>query len=147
MSTDQKSQTEHLMNELLEVAERLLLEHGEFHPFAGYLLTDGTVTQVGLDMHEELRRSDKERVRQLERALRSVANTMSPTAIGLVTNVSVPSADGVIYDAIEIDLEHRAGYCAEVFFGYELHVAPDRALSFTATTAQAGPAGRFFGSR
>jgi hypothetical protein len=145
MIADQKSLTEKLMNQLLEVAEKLLIEHGEFHPFAGYLLDDGSVTQVGLNMHGEFDVSGKERARQVEKALRSVANSLAPAAVGIVTNVSVPSADGATYDAIEIDLEHRGGYCAEVFFGYEIHGEANRALNFTATTAQAGQAGRFFG--
>ena len=144
MVADKKTQAEKLMNELLDVAERLLREHGEFHPFGGYLLDDGSVTQVGLKMPTKADASGKERALQVEEALRSIGSSLAPTAIGIVSNVSVCSAGTEAYDAIEIDIEHRGGYSAEVFFGYQFQGGSEVNLKFTTTTAQAGQAGRFF---
>jgi hypothetical protein len=145
MKTDPKAQAEQLMNDLLCVAEKLLQEHGEFHPFGGYLLDDGTITQLGLSMPHGASVAGVERARQVETALRSVAVSVKPLVVGIVKNVLIPSPLGEEYDAVEIDLEHRQGYSAEVFFGYRLPSSDLPTLEFTTTTAQAGPVGRFFG--
>lgn len=55
-------------------------------------------------------------------------------AFGIATDVTLPFEDGTKGDAINIFLEHRDGYCAEVFFRYEL----DSALRITDTIAQQG---------
>jgi hypothetical protein len=43
-----KKQVEYLMNELLGFAERMLDEHGAFHPFGGYLKPSGAIIHVGV---------------------------------------------------------------------------------------------------
>jgi len=41
------------MNELLPFAERMLAQFGEFHPFGGKMLSDGSIVHVGADAGEE----------------------------------------------------------------------------------------------
>lgn len=115
MNTD-KEQAEILMGELLDFAEKMLSSVGEFHPFGGYLNMDEEVVQVGLSPSVSWG-SDRERSEAMSEALRSISIEKNALVAGLVTNVSMPSRTGVD-DAIRVFLEHKSGYCADVFFRY-----------------------------
>lgn len=44
-----KRDAEMLMRELLSFAKQMLDEHGEFHPFGGYMKPSGEIVHVGVD--------------------------------------------------------------------------------------------------
>jgi hypothetical protein len=133
------------MNDLLAFAERMLSDHGEFHPFGGYMLDDGSITQIGVDMGDDSNHSGEQRAVAIESTLRSICSSLHPLVVGLVANVALRAESGISQDAVQVALEHRDGYSAEVFFAYELQrIASRKKLSFTATTAQRGQPKRFF---
>lgn len=131
-----KAQVERLMNDLYDFAERLLRDYGEFHPFGGCLDTSECITHVGVNLQDEMNFSGAERVNVLVGALRSAVEQKSLLACSIVTNVSIPRGNGSKCDAVKIFLEHRDGYCAEVFFVYRLHEQGE--FELLDTIAQAG---------
>lgn len=110
-----KSDCESLLAELLLFAEKMLSEYGEFHPFGGYLKNSGDVVHVGA---EDV--SAEGTVKKLRQEFKRLAKENAGKAFGIVTNVMLPLDSGAKTDAIEFDLEHRDGYCAEVFYRYSL---------------------------
>lgn len=131
-----KAEAEKLMNELVDFAEKMLAQCGEFHPFGGYLDEAKHVVHVGVDGTALASNSGHDRLGLLTNALTSVAQARVVTAFGIVTNVSLPKDAGVTREAIKVFIEHRSGYCAEVFFIYSL--ANQNALKVIDTIAQAG---------
>jgi hypothetical protein len=113
-----KLQAERLMNDLVEFAERMLRDHGEFHPFGGYLKEHEGVIHVGLSTDVKWA-SGSERERALADSFRLLARQNSVLVFGIVTNVSFeqPTQKN---NAIRVFLEHRSGYCADVFLSYHL---------------------------
>lgn len=127
-----KEQVERLMNEVLPFAEQMLAAHGEFHPFGGYLTPKIEVVHVGV---RPIRGNATAigRLNNLIDYMRGEKDKNAAIAIAVVTNVSLSeSGKG---DAIRVFLEHVDGYCAEVFFGYEVKSSAIRLLD---TTAQQG---------
>ena len=133
------------MNELLPFARKMLSQFGEFHPFGGYMLDDESVVHVGLESGAEGAGSGRVRATQLEERLREISLVMRPLVVGLVKNVSLGAPVNGVRDAVEFALEHRAGYCAEVFFPYRA-LDSGQGVEFLDATAQAGKRGRFLGS-
>lgn len=128
-----KEQVEGLMGELLAFAEKMLNEHGEFHPFGGYLTAPTTMVHVGVES-----KGDPHNAQKKIDALVESFKEMSSRAIafGIVSDVSLSSEDGLKRDAVKIFLEHRDGYCAEVFFPYE--TSPAGGVEVVETIAQQG---------
>lgn len=114
--SNSKMQAEMLMSELVEFAEKMLRSDGEFHPFGGYLNESGKVVHVGLSPEVNWT-SDRHRAEALLESLRTLAQQNTPLVLGVVSNVSLAS-EGGSSDAIRVFLEHRSGYCADVFFHY-----------------------------
>lgn len=131
-----KNETENLMNELYDFAEKMLKEYGEFHPFGGYL--DGTkrVVQVGVDAKDLAGTSEIDRLNMLLNSFKVFARENAGIAFSLVTNVSLPVEDGDHRDAIKFFLEHKQKYCADVFFVYR--VTPQNTVEIIEIFAQAG---------
>lgn len=127
-----KEQVRELMNELLSFAEKMLGEHGEFHPFGGYLKVSGAVVQVGV----QLEGTAQQKVAMLVESFKKIAAKSEAVAFGIATNVKLPHDDGSKSDAIKFFLEHQDGYCAEVFFCYELGC--ENSIEITDTIAQQG---------
>lgn len=136
---------EKLMNELLPFARKMLRQFGEFHPFGGYMLDDESVVHVGLESSAQGAGSGRVRAIQLEDRLREISLAMRPLVVGLVKHVSLGIPVNGVRDAVEFELEHRAGYCVEVFFPYRA-VDSGQEVEFLDATAQVGKRGRFFGS-
>jgi hypothetical protein len=109
----QKQQVEILMNELLRFAKQMLSDHGEFHPFGGYVDLQGRFVHVGLEPGTS-EASGEERFSGLVEGLKK-RNT-NALASGAVANVSLDHAEGD--SAVRLQLEHRDGYCVEVFQPY-----------------------------
>jgi hypothetical protein len=124
-----KRDAEKLMGELFAFAEKMLKEYGEFHPFGGYLKKSGEMVHVGVEGG-----SAKEKVGSLESSFRKLANEDCVRVFGIVTDIALPLDNQSKGDAVKIFLEHRDGYCAEVFFRYQL----GDVLKVTDTIAQQG---------
>lgn len=127
---DAKQQVESLMNDLLGFAEKMLAEYREFHPFGGYLVTPGEMVHVGVESN----RSARDGVDALINEFKKLAN--EAIAFGIVTDVKLPWGDGSDGDAVQIFLEHKNGYCADVFFRYEL--TANHGVEITGTISQQG---------
>jgi len=132
--SDSKAQAEVLMNDLVDFAEKMLNTNGEFHPFGGYLSEKEDVVHAGIspDVHWT---SDQHRLDALTKSFRSLAREKRPLAFGIVTNVSL-AGDAREIDAIRVFLEHRSGYCSDVFFHYTL--TNERSTNITSVIAQQG---------
>jgi hypothetical protein len=138
-----KEQAELLMNDLLAFAEKMLSMHGEFHPFAGYMSDQGKITQMGVNMGNQFSASERARTAVLEESLRKLTHAQMPLVVGLVTNMLMQDEVYGTHDAIKIAIEHRSGYCADVFFWYGT-VGEEHTVQVLGTTAQAANAHRFF---
>lgn len=136
ISINAKAEAEHLLSELFGFAEKMLTQYGEFHPFGGYLDMTGRLVHVGLDDEDAQKKAAKEELTLLKDALRSIAKRSGGRAFGYAVDVVVPSAGGEKKDAIQFFLEHKKGYCAEVFFVYTLD--PVRGVEVKETFAQEG---------
>ncbi len=114
-----KLQAEVLLNELLLFAKKMLNAHGEFYPFGAFLDSSGGVVHIGVQASlGEL--SPQQRIDSLLNAFESPEIRTKALAIGIASNVTLPGDGGDQVDAIKCFLEHRDGYCAEVFIGYEI---------------------------
>lgn len=141
--SDQKTDCEEVMNEVLDFAEKMLRSHSEFHPFGAYLLEGRSVVHVGISSDQIGKGSGAQKAAELEGNLRSIATTLRARAVAMATNVAVRNVDGELEDAIQINVEHRSGYCAEVFFPYFINGHNN--VRIGSPTAQKGRPGRFFG--
>lgn len=125
-----KKQVEGLMNELLSFAEKMLNEHGEFHPFGGYLKTSGAIVHVGVQSSPDNKKA-QQKVDTLIESFKKLAIQGKAVAFGIATDVKLPRDDGSKGDAIKFFLEHQDGYCAEVFFRYKAGAEGDVEISDT----------------
>ena len=131
---DRQPQIEMLMNELLPFAEKMLREHGGFHPFGGYLDFSEKVVHVGVQL-DTRHATEAGRAEMLVESFKQHTDNEQAIALAIATDVTLPNQDGSKADAIRLFLEHRAGYCAEVFFRYSLH---DGVVEISDTIAQQG---------
>ena len=113
-----KEDVEQLMNEGIEFAARMLREHGEFYPFGVVRKADGNIQHVGASDGRE-----KPPSAALIDVLRSSyrqegqAGRYSATAMFYDVRI-VPPGKSAKSDAVQVELEHSGGYCANVFFPY-----------------------------
>lgn len=129
-----KRQSEVLLNELILFAKKMLNAHGEFYPFGAFLESSGGVVHVGVQAGLA-GLSSQQRIDSLLNAFESPEIRTKALAIGIASNVTLPGNGGDQVDAIKCFLEHRDGYCAEVFVGYEL---VSGGVKMTDTSAQQG---------
>lgn len=120
------------MRELLEFAKKMLGAYGEFHPFAGCLQSPTKMVHVGVELSEGGGHAWN-RIEALYASLQK--ESAHALAFGVVSNVRLPDDVGS-RDAVKIFLEHKGGYCADVFFCYDL--TRENGLKFTETFAQEG---------
>src|SRR5688572_22465731 len=104
-----KSQVEMLVNELLPFAEKMLREHGGFHPFGGYLDLSAKVVHVGVQPDAKPA-TEAGRAEMLVESFKQLADADKAIALAIATDVTLPNQDGSKADAIRLFLEHRAGY-------------------------------------
>ena len=116
-----KQEAELLMNDLLPRARQMLRQHGEFSPYGGLLRADGSIVHVGAaDSAREHPRS-ADLIESLRQQLRDRVKLREIKAAAIVFDVRVtPPGVGHASDAIEVLVQHRDSYCAEVFFPYRL---------------------------
>jgi hypothetical protein len=107
-----------LLAELLPFAERMLLQYGEFYPFAKSMSLVGEIRDVGgWDGNEHPSSSDL--IRFLVDGLRHQAELGIIRAYGICLNVRArKSEDALMTDAICCRLEHVNGEAVAVFIPY-----------------------------
>ncbi len=112
-----KLESEELLNDGLKIARALLIQDGEFKPFASGLTEHREVERVaGMSRSE---RSSFEIVEMLERSLRDEAEERSYRAIAIVSDVRYEiEGDSTPRTAVQVTLEHREGYCVDVIARY-----------------------------
>ncbi len=114
-----KSEVETLLNQGLPFAEQLLDEKGQFFPFAFALDSDGDPIAVGADPGDE-DVQPAELLAFLEMSLRQGVTEGKYRAIALFVDVRVEVPGQVEKtDAVQAGLEHKTGYCVDVFLPYE----------------------------
>lgn len=112
----QKAEVEKLLSEGMPFVEKMLQQHGEFHPFGVVTRSGGEIVHFGAWIGEEFPPAER-LVEALVNAMRSQSSELSSSAI--FRNVSVREAtQGEPIDAIEAGLEHSKGYSVNVFFPY-----------------------------
>jgi hypothetical protein len=113
-----KVECEVLIKEVLAFAERMLRDHGEFHPFGGTIERDGAIALVGGRTDERFPRA-ADVIQVLTDGFRREAATGDIRAAALVVNVSTqPPNQSNRMDAIRIAFDHRDNYAVCVFFPY-----------------------------
>ncbi|MDR7099167.1 hypothetical protein J2X04_001514 [Lysobacter niabensis] len=112
-----KLDAELLMNGLLPFAEQMLSEFGEFHPFGGYLDRNKEIVHVSV-LDEQS--SAKEKIEFFKQSFSQLAENGEALAFGIVFDVIRSFKDGSKGDAIKMVLEHKDGYCANLFFRYRI---------------------------
>lgn len=131
-----KRESEILMNAVLPVAERMLKQYGEFYPYGGCMMLDGSITHIGATDSDTDRPKSKDLLFILKDSFREMASRRECKAVAIVSNVSIqlPSL-GEKSDAIQVNVEHADGYTVEVFFPYRLANAE---LTYGETLVQQG---------
>ncbi|WP_286071279.1 hypothetical protein [Stenotrophomonas sp. 57] len=110
-----KEQVEKMLEDILNFARKMLVEHGEFHPFGVYLASTGDMVHAGVKMNGG---GAAGRMRLLQLALQERKDCA--IAYGIASNAWLPQNDESGLDAVKVFLEHRDAYCAEVFCPYDL---------------------------
>jgi len=116
-----KEESEKLMNGILPLAEKMLREYGEFHPYGGYLRPDGELVQVGAEDPDTDYPKARDLIYLLRSSFREMAHDERCKAVAIVFDVRVklPNSDEKS-DAVQVSLDHADGYSAEVFFPYKI---------------------------
>lgn len=124
------------MNAIFPLAERMLRQYGEFHPYGGYMKLDGTIVDVGAEDPDTDHPKSKDSIYLLRSLFREMATAGQCSAVAIVFNVAVnlPKSDRKV-DAIQVCVDHVDGYSAEVFFPY--HLSNDR-IAYDESFAQEG---------
>ncbi len=112
-----KEECEAMMGELIGSAEELLVQHGEFHPFAAILGAEGQIQRVAATAL-----GAGGPVAQLAASLKArAADLRQVRAACIVSLVSVERpGTQVAIDAIRMAVDHQQAYTAHVFFPYGL---------------------------
>jgi hypothetical protein len=109
-----------VMNMLVPFAEKMLREYGEFYPFGGVMLADGSMAQFGADDGNE-RPKSKDLVDLLLAGFREGAHQGKFKVTGIVYDVmTLPPGASEKTDAIAVRLDHEAGYSVVVMIPYRL---------------------------
>ncbi len=131
-----KQESEMLMNAVLPVAERMLKEHGEFYPYGGCMMLDGSITHIGASDSDTEHPKSGDLLFVLKNSFREMASRRECKAVALVFDVSIPLPNaGEKSDAIQLSIEHAEGYSVELFFPYRL---ADGELFYGETLVQQG---------
>jgi hypothetical protein len=115
-----KEDATQLMNMMLPLAEQMLREYGEFYPYGGVMLADGSMQSfAAADGNEYPRSTDL--IGMLEDTFREHAHEGRYRATGIVYDVrTVPPGTIEKTDAIALRLDHESGYSVVVFIPYRL---------------------------
>lgn len=109
------------MNELFPLAERMLREFGEFYPYGGYMKPNGEVAEIGVQRPGTDRPKSQDLISVLRETFREKARKGECRAAALIIDatITLPGSDRKS-SAVQVCVDHVAGFSAEVFFPYEI---------------------------
>ena len=118
---DPKQEAEILMNELLPVAQKMLLNYGEFFPYGGYMKPDGEIVHVGAKDTATDRPKSKDLIAILQNSLREIVRNRQCKVVAIAYDVIVtlPKSNRRS-NAIQVCVDHAKNYSAEIFFPYQI---------------------------
>lgn len=138
-----KLDCEALLAEFLPFAEKMLKDCGEFLPFGGRMKPDGIVVWEGASNGQEHPRSVS-LIEILRSAHRQLAMRDEIRAGAIVYDVRISPPKCITkQDAIAVELDHRLGYSAIVYYPYTL--SSDFALTLELPFSQKGENATFAG--
>jgi hypothetical protein len=109
-----------VMNMLVPFAEKMLREHGEFYPFGGAMMPDGS-TQLIAASDGTAHPESSDLVDLLVAKFRDDGRQGKYKATGIVYDVrTIPPGATEKTDAIAVRLDHQAGYSVVVMIPYRL---------------------------
>lgn len=115
-----KEETEALLDELLPLAKKMLSAHGEFYPYGGFISRNGDIVHVSAKGQSD-HPSSRELIDILRTKFRKDAAIKYYRATGIVYDVRVcPPGASKKTDAIQVCLDHKENYSAEVFYPYKI---------------------------
>ena len=116
-----KQDCEHLMQDILPLAKRMLADHGEFYPYGGMLRADREIVHVGAQEKGTDMPASRTLIDILQRHFREEAASNTIIASCLVFDVRIrrPGTSDKV-DAIQVNLDHITDYSVEVIFPYGL---------------------------
>lgn len=131
-----KQDSEKLLNAVLPLAEKMLRRYGEFYPYGGYMKLDGTVVDIGAEDPDTDHPKSRDLIYVLRSSFREMAAAGQCKAVAIVSDVVVSLPDSNRRsDAIQVCVDHKDGYSAEVFFPYRVL---DSEIIYDPTFAQEG---------
>jgi len=144
-----KGEVESLMNEGIRLAKEMLGKHGEFYPYGYVMRANGEVQSVAASDGTE-HPTSHQLIDLLNTAFRKGADSGEYKATAVFIDVRVTPPGGTKTDAVRVGLEHRAGYCVDVYFPYsrsadgrvqfgELFASPREGVVFRTRTAPNQP--------
>jgi hypothetical protein len=111
-----RRQVERVMNAGLPFAEKLLAEKGEFAPFGAVMLPTGLIQNVGTEP-PDAEASTETLYAELLDALRAGSESEDYRVVATFAMVELRDpADGRIVSAVHVGLEHRDGYCVDIYY-------------------------------
>ena len=114
-----KQEVEKLMNELVPFAKKMLSERGDLYPFGGYIEIDGRIVHVGAEQAGTDQPKASDLFGFLKQAFQEKARNDECRATAILVDVRIiPPGSTQKCDAIQVSLDHRSGYSAEVFYPY-----------------------------
>ena len=115
-----KEEVEELMNAVLPFAQKMLTEHGEFHPYGGAINSKREIVWVAV--HDGDEHPPSERIIDLlVDACRAEAKAGTYRATAIIFDVRVvPPGSDQKTDAIQIDLDHISELSLTVFLPYKI---------------------------
>lgn len=131
-----KQEVEELMSDLLPLAKRMLSEDGEFYPYGGCMTLEGKITHVGAQIKGTDKPKSEPLIELLREDFKKAAGENKCKATAIIFDVRIrPPGSEEKSDAIQVCLDHKDGYSAEVFFPYRLE---DGKIIYGSTFAQRG---------
>jgi hypothetical protein len=107
-----------LVENAVAVGRARLAKEGAFHPFGFLMSADGRVQRLSPKDDAALP-SPADVLVQLEQVFRERALAGDCRAIAVVADVVIALPGGGQSDALQVGIEHQAGYCADFFHPYE----------------------------
>jgi hypothetical protein len=102
------------------LAEKLLVEHGEFYPLGASLKADETVAMVSAYDGDD-RPESQPLIELLRSGLKTSARKREiiASAVAYDVRVTVPGSNSKT-DAVAVELEHKDDYAVLVYFPYQI---------------------------
>ncbi len=117
MDDTTRAELDHVMSVCLDLARRLLVEHGAFFPFGVSLTADGIVMDAVYDGKEHAP-DDAAVVDRIVATHRALAGQGRLHACGTVLDLRLATPEGEEEEAVCIDVEHRAAGPRRWFLPY-----------------------------